>query len=34
VKSRDYLDRARRQDQQLTSGALDLDGGAPGGGVR
>jgi uncharacterized protein YaaN involved in tellurite resistance len=34
VKSRDYLDRARRQDQQLTSGALDLEGGAPGGGVR
>jgi uncharacterized protein YaaN involved in tellurite resistance len=34
VKSRDYLDRARRQDQQLTSGVLDLDGGAPGGGVR
>ena len=34
VKSRDYLDRARRQDQQLASGALDLDDGAPGGGVR
>jgi uncharacterized protein YaaN involved in tellurite resistance len=34
VKSRDYLDRARRQDQQFTSGALDLDDGAPGGGVR
>jgi uncharacterized protein YaaN involved in tellurite resistance len=34
VKSRDYLDRARRQDQQLASGALDLDDGAPGGGGR
>ncbi|HWI00575.1 MAG TPA: toxic anion resistance protein [Propionibacteriaceae bacterium] len=34
VKSRDYLDRARRQDQQQASGALDLDDGAPGGGVR
>jgi len=34
VKSRDYLDRARRQDQQLASGALDLDDGASGGGVR
>ena len=34
VKSRDYLDRARRQDHQLASGALDLDDGASGGGVR
>ena len=31
VKSREYLDRARRQDQQLSSGALDLDDGARGG---
>jgi uncharacterized protein YaaN involved in tellurite resistance len=34
VKSRDYLDRARRQDQQLASGALDLDDGASGAGIR
>ena len=31
VKSREYLDRARRQDQQLASGALDLGDGATGG---
>jgi uncharacterized protein YaaN involved in tellurite resistance len=31
VKSREYLDRARRQDQQLASGALDLEAGATGG---
>jgi uncharacterized protein YaaN involved in tellurite resistance len=31
VKSREYLDRARRQDQQLASGALDLEGGGTGG---
>ncbi|MCW2812186.1 MAG: hypothetical protein JWP61_2644 [Friedmanniella sp.] len=30
VKSRDYLDRVSRQDQQLGSGQLDLDPGAPG----
>ena len=31
VKSRDYLDRVNRQDQQLATGALDLsgDGGTP-----
>jgi uncharacterized protein YaaN involved in tellurite resistance len=26
VKSRDYLDRVNRQDQQLATGALDLSG--------
>jgi uncharacterized protein YaaN involved in tellurite resistance len=32
AKSREYLDRVSRQDQQLASGALDLEGsGAPGG---
>jgi uncharacterized protein YaaN involved in tellurite resistance len=31
TKSREYLERARRQDQQLTSGALDLEDGARGG---
>jgi uncharacterized protein YaaN involved in tellurite resistance len=31
TKSREYLERARRQDQQLGSGALDLENGAPGG---
>jgi uncharacterized protein YaaN involved in tellurite resistance len=31
VKSREYLDRVSRQDQQLASGALDLnDDGTPG----
>jgi len=34
MKSREYLERARRQDQQLASGALDLETGAPGGGLR
>ena len=30
VKSRDYLDRVSRHDQQLATGALDLDdGGTP-----
>jgi hypothetical protein len=31
VKSREYLDRVNRQDQQLATGALDLsgDGGTP-----
>jgi uncharacterized protein YaaN involved in tellurite resistance len=28
AKSREYLDRVRRQDEQLASGALDLEGGA------
>jgi uncharacterized protein YaaN involved in tellurite resistance len=34
AKSREYLDRARRQDQQLASGALDLEGGASPSGLR
>ncbi|HEX5908281.1 MAG TPA: toxic anion resistance protein, partial [Propionibacteriaceae bacterium] len=34
VKSREYLDRVRRQDHQLASGALDLEGGATPGGLR
>jgi uncharacterized protein YaaN involved in tellurite resistance len=34
IKSREYLDRVRRQDHQLASGALDLEGGATPGGLR
>jgi hypothetical protein len=34
VKSREYLDRVQRQDQQLASGALDLESGATRGGLR
>jgi uncharacterized protein YaaN involved in tellurite resistance len=34
AKSREYLDRARRQDQQLATGALDLEGGASTSGLR
>ena len=34
VKSREYLDRVQRQDQQLASGALDLESGATPGGLR
>jgi hypothetical protein len=34
AKSRDYLDRVQRQDQQLASGALDLEGGSTPGGLR
>jgi uncharacterized protein YaaN involved in tellurite resistance len=31
VKSREYLDRVSGQDQRLASGALDIEGGSPGG---
>ena len=34
TKSREYLDRVRRQDEQLASGALDLEGDATRGGLR
>jgi uncharacterized protein YaaN involved in tellurite resistance len=34
AKSREYLDRVQRQDQQLASGALDLESGASPGGLR
>ena len=30
-KSREYLDRVNNTDQRLASGALDIEGGAPGG---
>ena len=34
AKSREYLDRVQRQDHQLASGALDLEGGGTPGGLR
>jgi hypothetical protein len=34
AKSREYLDRVRRQDEQLASGALDLEGGTTTGRLR
>ena len=34
AKSKEYLDRVNSADQRMASGSLDLEGGAPGGGLR